>query len=56
VPVQNAQIKNGAYVKDGVMYMDIDQIKSDFKSVAYTDKGTCAAGTSLPLKDELNDT
>jgi hypothetical protein len=40
VPVENVQIRNGAYVKDGVMYMDIDQIKSDFASTAYTDKGT----------------
>lgn len=40
IPVQNVQIKNGAYVKEGVMYVDVDQIKSDFASMAYTDKGT----------------
>jgi hypothetical protein len=40
IPVQNVQIRNGAYVKEGVMYIDISQIKSDFDKAAYTDKGT----------------
>jgi hypothetical protein len=40
MPVENVQIRNGAYVKDGVMYVDVQQIKADFDSKAYTEKGT----------------
>lgn len=35
VPVQNVMLRNGAFVKDGVMYVDARQIRKDFESQAY---------------------
>jgi hypothetical protein len=36
VNVAEAQIKYGAFVKDGVLYVDKDQIRKDFNTKAYT--------------------
>jgi hypothetical protein len=35
MPIDQAQLKIGAFVKDGVMYVDSQQIKDDFYSQAY---------------------
>jgi hypothetical protein len=37
-PLEKAQIKIGAFVKDGVMYIDKKQLKEDFDNQAYTAK------------------
>lgn len=37
-PLEKAQIKIGAFVKDGVMYIDKQQLKEDFDTQAYTAK------------------
>lgn len=39
VPVKNVMLRQGAFVKDGVMYVDMEQIETDFNSRAYSGKG-----------------
>ena len=39
IPVQKVQIKYGAFVKDGVMYVDPQQIELDFDNKNYSSKG-----------------
>jgi hypothetical protein len=44
VPVKNVMLRQGAFVKDGVMYVDMEQIENDFKSRAYTGEGYTSQG------------
>jgi hypothetical protein len=39
IPVQNVTLQQGAFVKDGVMYVDLQQIEDDFNSGAYKGAG-----------------
>lgn len=39
IPVKSVQLKYGAFVKEGKMYVDMDQIKSDFETKAFASKG-----------------
>jgi len=39
LPVEAVQLKYGAFVKDGTMYVDADQIRRDFDTKAYNGKG-----------------
>lgn len=44
-PIQDAgQLKYGAFVKDGVMYVDADQISKDFDSKAFAGEGYAKRG------------
>lgn len=38
LPVQNVQLRQGAFVRDGVMYIDRDQLESDFNTKAYANE------------------
>ena len=45
IPVQDAgQLKYGAFVKDGVMYVDADQINKDFDSKSFAGEGYARRG------------
>lgn len=44
IPVEKVQIKYGAFVKDGVMYVDPNQIAADFDQKEYAGKGYEALG------------
>jgi hypothetical protein len=44
MPVEQAQLKIGAFVKDGVMYIDKEQIKKDFYSQAFAKEGYAQLG------------
>jgi hypothetical protein len=45
IPVQDAgQLKYGAFVKDGVMYVDADQINKDFDSKSFAGDGYARRG------------
>jgi len=39
MPVKNVQLRQGAFVKDGVMYIDRDQIAEDFNTKAFAGEG-----------------
>jgi hypothetical protein len=38
ITVKNVQLRQGAFVKDGVMYIDMNQMESDFRSKAFAGK------------------
>lgn len=39
IPVKDVQLRQGAFVKDGVMYVDMAQIEEDFNTKAYAGPG-----------------
>jgi hypothetical protein len=50
-PTEKVMLKMGAFVKDGVMYIDPNQIKEDFESKAYAGEGYKELGLQvLPVQ------
>lgn len=45
--VKGVTLQNGAFVKDGIMYVDKDQIKKDFETKAYAGKGYTDLGLQV---------
>lgn len=53
MPIKEASLGIGAFVKDGVMYIDRAQIKKDFDEQNYTGKDVYAELGLAPLKAEV---
>lgn len=53
MPIKEVKLGIGAFVKDGVMYLDKDQIKKDFDEQNYTGKGVYQELGLAPLKAEV---
>lgn len=53
IPIKETSLGIGAFVKDGVMYIDRAQIKKDFDEQNYTGKGVYAELGLAPLKAEV---
>lgn len=53
MPIKEVKLGIGAFVKDGVMYLDKDQIKKDFDELNYTGKGVYEELGLAPLKAEV---
>lgn len=54
LPVKEVQMRNGAFVKDGVMYIDKDQIQNDFSSKAYAGEGYRTLGLQVVSNKTFN--
>jgi hypothetical protein len=54
LPVKNVQLRQGAFVKDGVMYLDFNQIESDFNTKAFAGQGYKSQGLATVDAETFN--
>jgi len=54
LPVKGVQLQNGAFVKEGVMYIDKDQISRDFNEKAFAGEGYKKLGLQVLNKNTFS--